>query len=47
MPGAALHPRSRVQKSVEAHTSIQGSGEHPAFPAQGKIKSRMKFYRVA
>jgi hypothetical protein len=32
--GCALHPRSRVQKSVEAHTSIQGSGEHPTFPAQ-------------
>ena len=32
--GCALHPRSRVQKSVETHTSIQGSGEHPTFPAQ-------------
>ena len=32
--GCALHPRSRVQKSGETHTSIQGSGEHPTFPAQ-------------
>jgi hypothetical protein len=26
-----------------AHTSIQGSGEHPTFPAQGKINSPVKF----
>ena len=33
--GCALHPRSRVQIArVETHTSIQGSGEHPTFPAQ-------------
>ena len=33
--GCALHPRSRVQNAREkAHTSIQGSGEHPTFPAQ-------------
>jgi len=33
--GCALHPRSRVQiVRVDAHTSIQGSGEHPTFPAQ-------------
>jgi len=32
--GCALHPRSRVQRSGETHTSIQGSGEHPTFPAQ-------------
>ena len=33
--GCALHPRSRVQIArVKTHTSIQGSGEHPTFPAQ-------------
>ena len=32
--GCALHPRSRVQRSSGTHTSIQGSGEHPTFPAQ-------------
>ena len=33
--GCALHPRSRVQIAREkTHTSIQGSGEHPTFPAQ-------------
>jgi hypothetical protein len=33
--GCALHPRSRVQNArVKTHTSIQGSGEHPTFPAQ-------------
>ncbi|WP_212273184.1 hypothetical protein, partial [Bradyrhizobium sp. AUGA SZCCT0169] len=33
--GCALHPRSRVRLAQEMlHTSIQGSGEHPAFPAQ-------------
>jgi len=33
--GCALHPRSRVQCAQgSAHTSIQGSGEHPTFPAQ-------------
>ncbi len=33
--GCALHPRSRVQMArVKTHTSIQGSGEHPTFPAQ-------------
>jgi len=33
--GCALHPRSRVQSCAKnAHTSIQGSGEHPTFPAQ-------------
>src|SRR5882757_10638701 len=33
--GCALHPRSRVQiVQQDAHTSIQGSGEHPTFPAQ-------------
>ena len=33
--GCALHPRSRVQ-GVErkSHTSIQGSGGDPTFPAQ-------------
>ena len=43
--GCALHPRSRVRFALSRlHTSIQGSGEHPAFPAQGKIKNRMEFY---
>ena len=33
--GCALHPRSRVRFALKKlHTSIQGSGEHPAFPAQ-------------
>ena len=33
--GCALHPRSRVQNCAKkTHTSIQGSGEHPTFPAQ-------------
>ena len=33
--GCALHPRSRVRfVDRKLHTSIQGSGEHPAFPAQ-------------
>jgi hypothetical protein len=33
--GCALHPRSRVRCAQKMpHTSIQGSGEHPAFPAQ-------------
>src|SRR5258708_2508118 len=33
--GCALHPRSRVRFAHnKMHTSIQGSGEHPAFPAQ-------------
>src|SRR6266404_6801561 len=33
--GCALHPRSRVLKTVEkTHTSIQVSGGTPAFPAQ-------------
>ena len=33
--GCALHPRSRVRIVLSRlHTSIQGSGEHPAFPAQ-------------
>ena len=33
--GCALHPRSRVRLAQnKVHTSIQGSGEHPAFPAQ-------------
>jgi len=33
--GCALHPRSRVRIAQnKVHTSIQGSGEHPAFPAQ-------------
>ena len=33
--GCALHPRSRVRcAQTKVHTSIQGSGEHPAFPAQ-------------
>src|ERR1700692_2042402 len=33
--GCALHPRSRVQRvENKPHTSIQGSGEHPTFPAQ-------------
>ena len=33
--GCALHPRSRVRIALSRlHTSIQGSGEHPAFPAQ-------------
>src|SRR6476659_5770507 len=27
-----------------AHTSIQGSGGNPTFPAQGKIKSPVRFY---
>ena len=36
--GCALHPRSRVQIArVITHTSIQGSGEHPTFPAQGRV----------
>jgi hypothetical protein len=33
--GCALHPRSRVQTAQKkAHTSIQGSGGNPTFPAQ-------------
>jgi hypothetical protein len=33
--GCLLHPRSRVQFAHKnAHTSIQGSGSIPAFPAQ-------------
>src|SRR6266545_6096871 len=33
--GCALHPRSRVQCAQgSAHTSIQGSGGNPTFPAQ-------------
>ena len=33
--GCALHPRSRVRiVQTKLHTSIQGSGEHPTFPAQ-------------
>jgi len=33
--GCALHPRSRVQRvERKAHTSIQGSGGNPTFPAQ-------------
>ena len=33
--GCALHPRSRVRFALSRlHTSIQGSGEHPTFPAQ-------------
>src|SRR6187402_721939 len=33
--GCALHPRSRVRNCAKKlHTSIQGSGEHPTFPAQ-------------
>src|SRR5882672_6605443 len=33
--GCALHPRSRVRFAQnKVHTSIQGSGEHPTFPAQ-------------
>ena len=33
--GCALHPRSRVRLCNKmVHTSIQGSGEHPTFPAQ-------------
>src|SRR5258707_4603011 len=33
--GCALHPRSHVRcASKMLHMSIQGSGEHPAFPAQ-------------
>jgi hypothetical protein len=33
--GCALHPRSRAQNCAKsAHTSIQGSGGDPTFPAQ-------------
>jgi hypothetical protein len=33
--GCALHPRSRVQRvEKKMHTSIQGSGGDPTFPAQ-------------
>jgi hypothetical protein len=33
--GCALHPRSRVQRvEKKTHTSIQGSGGTPTFPAQ-------------
>src|SRR5476649_863947 len=33
--GCALHPRSRVQRAErKAHTSVQGSGGNPTFPAQ-------------
>ena len=36
--GCALHPRSRVRLAQEMlHTSIQGSGEHPAFTAYAVI----------
>ena len=35
MPGALLHPRSRVQDALKnAHTSIQVQPNSPAFPAQ-------------
>ena len=33
--GCALHPRSHVHRALKnEHMSIQGSGEHPTFPAQ-------------
>ena len=33
--GCALHPRSHVRFAQnKMHMSIQGSGEHPTFPAQ-------------
>ena len=33
--GCALHPRSRARSAQrKVHTSIQGNGEHPTFPAQ-------------
>ena len=33
--GCALHPRSHVRLCIRMlHMSIQGSGEHPTFPAQ-------------
>ena len=33
--GCTLHPRSRVRFALtKMHTSIQGSGNTPAFPAQ-------------
>ena len=33
--GCALHPRSHVRFVLKKlHMSIQGSGEHPTFPAQ-------------
>jgi hypothetical protein len=36
--GCLLHPRSRVRFALtKLHTSIQGSGNTPAFPAQGSV----------
>jgi hypothetical protein len=36
--GCLLHPRSRVRfAQTKLHTSIQGSGNTPAFPAQGSV----------
>src|SRR5213595_2082398 len=36
--GCLLHPRSRVRFAHnKMHTSIQGSGNTPAFPAQGRV----------
>ena len=34
MPGARCTRGLVCKEVVEAHTSIQGSGEHPTFPAQ-------------
>ena len=34
MPGARCTGGLVCKKSGETHTSIQGSGEHPTFPAQ-------------
>jgi hypothetical protein len=34
MPGARCTRGLVCKKSLETHTSIQGSGEHPTFPAQ-------------
>src|SRR6478736_4402547 len=44
MPGARCTRGLMCNGRKSAHMSIQGSGEHPTFPAQGKIKSRVKFY---
>src|SRR3954452_20421994 len=36
--GCALHPRSRVHVVREMRTrAYRSSGEHPAFPAQGRV----------
>jgi hypothetical protein len=45
MPDARC-TRGLVRKRQKENSTRQGSGEHPTFPAQGKINSPMKFYGV-